>query len=84
VIREIKAAAKKKEDKIARMLARQLVESKKAKTRLYESKAQLNSVSMNVCFRNLLQSISHPLYLHQHHSSHNNWVQMCSVAGSSS
>ena len=58
MIREIKAAAKKKEDKIARMLARQLVESKKAKTRLYESKAQLNSVSMNVSDLRILLPIN--------------------------
>jgi len=46
VIKEIKAAAKKGEIPIAKNLARQLIASKKAKERLYDSKAQLNSVSL--------------------------------------
>ncbi|KAL6080565.1 Vacuolar protein-sorting-associated protein 24 [Balamuthia mandrillaris] len=46
VKREIKMAATKKEYSVVRILAKQIVQSRKAKERLYKSKAELNSVSM--------------------------------------
>ncbi|KAI9218670.1 Snf7-domain-containing protein [Blastocladiella britannica] len=48
VKRELKAAAKKGDRTVCTMLARELVHSRKAKGRIYTSKAQLNSVSMQL------------------------------------
>mmetsp|Transcript_3051 Transcript_3051/g.4666 ORF Transcript_3051/g.4666 Transcript_3051/m.4666 type:complete len:223 (-) Transcript_3051:610-1278(-) len=48
VKKEIKDAAKKGEKDACRILAKELVRSRKAKERIYASKAQLNSVSLHL------------------------------------
>lgn len=48
VKRQIKDAAKRNDAVVARTLAKELVRSRKAKERLYKSKAQMNSVVMSL------------------------------------
>lgn len=44
----LKQAAKKGDKKICTMLAKEIINSRKAKNKLYESKAQLNSILMSL------------------------------------
>ncbi len=46
--RSIKELAKKGDKQSAKVLAKEIVQSRKAKERIYKSKAQLNSVSMQL------------------------------------
>ncbi|XP_033633639.1 charged multivesicular body protein 3-like [Asterias rubens] len=48
VKRSIKEAAKKGQKDVCKILAKEIVNSRKAKTRIHTSKAQLNSVSMQM------------------------------------
>ena len=48
VKRSIKDAAKKNNMDVCKILAKELIQSKKAKNRIYTSKAQLNSVGMQM------------------------------------
>ncbi|KAJ3130458.1 Vacuolar protein-sorting-associated protein 24 [Nowakowskiella sp. JEL0407] len=48
VKKTLKQAAKKGDRTVCTMLAKEIVRSRKAKDRLYTSKAQLNSISMNL------------------------------------
>ena len=48
VKRQIKDAAKRNDNVVARTLAKELVRSRKSKERLYTSKAQMNSVVMSL------------------------------------
>ncbi|XP_071477843.1 charged multivesicular body protein 3-like [Diadema antillarum] len=48
VKRSIKDAAKKNQMDVCKILAKELIQSKKAKNRIYSSKAQLNSVGMQM------------------------------------
>ena len=48
VKRSIKDAAKKGQTDVAKILAKEMVQSRKAVSKLYASKAQLNSVSMQM------------------------------------
>lgn len=48
VKRQIKDAAKRNDTVVARTLAKELIRSRKAKERLYTSKAQMNSVVMSL------------------------------------
>jgi hypothetical protein len=43
---EIKQAAKRGDQKTARILAKQIVQSRRAKERMYKSKAELHSISL--------------------------------------
>ena len=58
VTRNIKERMKKGDKESAKVLAKELVRSRKAKERMYESKAQLNSVAMqlqqNLCMAETL------------------------------
>jgi len=48
VKRQIKEAAKKNDQDVCRILAKEFVKSKKAVSKLYASKAQINSIIMNM------------------------------------
>ena len=48
VTRSIKDAAKKGQNDVVKILAKELVHSKKAKSRIYAAKAQLHSVEMQI------------------------------------
>lgn len=48
VKKQIKDAAKRHDDAVAKTLAKELIRSRKAKERLYTSKAQMNSVIMSL------------------------------------
>lgn len=48
VKKSIKDAAKKGQMDVAKILAKEMVQSRKAVSKLYASKAQLNSVSMQM------------------------------------
>uniref|UniRef100_A0A915K4Y7 Charged multivesicular body protein 3 n=1 Tax=Romanomermis culicivorax TaxID=13658 RepID=A0A915K4Y7_ROMCU len=48
VVKQIKDAAKKGDKDVCRILAKEVVRSRKATTKIYTSKAQINSVIMNI------------------------------------
>jgi len=57
---EIKQAAKRGDQKTARILAKQIVQSRRAKERMYKSKAELHSISLALTHQ-LGTSASSPL-----------------------
>jgi charged multivesicular body protein 3 len=48
VKKSLKEAAKKGDQKVCRMLAKEIIHSRKASTRIHTSKAQLNSIGMQL------------------------------------